>query len=150
MDNLGEEVNQLVVPEPTIPENGMPLCGELDANGEGFDREQHTGTKRKDGTWRRKKVKVQEPVENEEDAKRRNFAAITVDTLTASLVAAFGDDWKPERGERDNLVAATDAVLADYAIDDLPPVVGLVFAASVYAVPRVDWDAVRAYFNEGK
>ena len=146
--DLAPEIAQLAVPEPTVTD--QPLLGALDAAGEQFDREVHTGTKRKDGTWRRRKrtPSAEQSQEDIVEQKRKTFAAISVDTVTAALQAGFGAHWKPDPSERDNLVSATDAVLADYDIDDLPPWVGLVLASALYAVPRIEWEKLQAYFAE--
>lgn len=127
---------------------------ECDSAGVAFDTALHTGTKLKDGTWRKRKNPgapgsfVAAPrarksaAVNAAPAADPNAEAVATGTVIATLFLGAcqsigGDEWEPTQHERDFQTAAWQAYCVAKNMKELSPGWALCIALGSYAGPRL-------------
>lgn len=126
---------------------------ERDSDGTPFDAALHTGTKLKDGTWRKRKTPgtpgsfVAAPRARTSSAKSAapavdpNAEAIATGTVIATLFLGAcqsigGEEWEPAQHERDFQTSAWQAYCVAKGMKELSPGLALSVAIGSYAMPR--------------
>lgn len=126
---------------------------ERDSAGVAFDAAIHTGTKLKDGTWRKRKNPgtpgsvVAAPRARTSGATKAapavdpNAEAIATGTVIATLFLGAcqsigGEEWEPSQHERDFQTSAWQAYCVAKGMKELSPGLALSVAIGSYAMPR--------------
>lgn len=127
---------------------------ERDDAGTPFDPALHTGTKLKDGTWRKRKTpgtpgsfvaarrsKSAPGAATAAPAVDANAEAIATGTVIATLFlgacqSVGGEEWEPTQHERDFQTAAWQAYCVAKNLKELSPGLALCVAIGSYAAPR--------------
>jgi hypothetical protein len=125
----------------------------VDSGGVVFDPSRHEvqddGRPRltQDGRFRRKRGGGGQPRQPKPDTaypatstvdESRRVAEVLAGIAFGFLESTFGEAWRPTGQERESIVQTGGVVCSQYGVSDMPPVIGLMFAVTMYALPRIN------------
>ncbi len=154
--NASPDVQEHAIKAVTDSAQQADAAVELDKNGVKFDATKHTGTKLKDGSWRKKKGSVlgSTPAEKkplagatpmltpEQEGMSRAAGAAAINLVFGTMTQLFGDEWQPRTkavagyDERELMQTAAGDYCVAKGITDFPPGVTLSILGFGYFIAR--------------